>query len=99
MSRPACPAWCLPTLHGTGAGVHQSAPLVVTTPTVRFVLHIEAQDDFPPFLNVAQFSEPLDETDTPSFEPDNLLVLRLPLAADLASAIASLIARALGGAQ
>ncbi|MGW4499140.1 hypothetical protein ACWENR_11060 [Micromonospora sp. NPDC004336] len=79
--------------------MHVSAPVEVTTPAERLVLHIEAAGGNPPYLTVAQFSEPLDPTDTPSFEPDNFLVLKLATAAELAAGLSSLIARALGGAR
>lgn len=99
MSRRACPPWCLPSPHNVDTDAHMSAPVVVTTPAERFVLHVESYGDRLPFLSVAQFLDPMDETDVPSFEPDNFLTLPLPVAADLAAGIASLIAVALGGAR
>ncbi|MGC5329796.1 hypothetical protein [Micromonospora sp. DT62] len=99
MARPNCPAWCLPTAHNQDPEMHMSAPVEVTTDADRYVLHIESAGDSTPYLTVAQFSEPVDPTDEPSFEPDNFLVLKLATAAELSSAVTALIARALGGAR
>jgi hypothetical protein len=99
MSRRYCPDWCSPTIHNADPGVHRSAPVEIITPAARFVLHIESGPAAPPFLTVAQFYAPMDETDEPSFEPDHLLILKLATAAELAAGLSSLIARALGGAR
>ncbi|MEV1018126.1 hypothetical protein AB0I89_32170 [Micromonospora sp. NPDC049801] len=97
MARPDCPVWCLPTAHNPDPKVHMSVPVVVVTPAARFVMHLESAGGRTPYLTVAQYSEKVDETDEPTFEPDNLLVLKLAEAAAVAGGLAELIGRALGG--
>ncbi|MFV2102797.1 hypothetical protein [Micromonospora sp. LOL_024] len=95
-----CPPWCVPTHHDHTLNVHQSAPVEISTPAERFFLHLQASDGRLPVLLLTHFAEPMDASDVPTFDPDNLLLLRLPVAAELAVAIVALIARDLpGGAQ
>ncbi|WP_435120761.1 hypothetical protein [Micromonospora tulbaghiae] len=99
MTRRDCPDWCTPTTHNADPGVHRSAPVEITTPAGRYVLHIESGLYAAPFLTVAHFQAPMDPTDELTFEPDSLLMLKLGTAAEVAAGISSLIARALGGAR
>ncbi|MET7752578.1 hypothetical protein [Micromonospora sp. NPDC005367] len=96
MSRRDCPRWCAPSPHDADGRLHRSAPLDVTTPAERLVLHIESYGSRTPYLTVAQYREPMDETDEPDFDADNMLMLKLPVAAELAAALATLVARVLG---
>ncbi|WFE44995.1 hypothetical protein [Verrucosispora sp. WMMD1129] len=92
-----CPPWCVPTHHDHQLNSHRSAPVEIVTPADRFFVHLEAGDGRLPYVLLTHFAEPMDAEDVPTFDPDNLLLLPLPVAAELVAAIVSLIARDLPG--
>ncbi|MFI6331919.1 hypothetical protein ACIBBG_26875 [Micromonospora chersina] len=94
------PAWCTRPVHQPAPELHLSERLEVTTDLDRMVVHLEATNGRTPFVVVSNWHERIDPTDEPAgAEPDALLVLSLPAAAELAAHLSTLIARALGGAR
>lgn len=100
MATDHLPSWCTREVHRQAPEVHLSERLEVVTEYDRTTVHLEASTDGPAYVAISQWHERVDPTDEPATaEPDNLLVLSIPAAAELVAHLSTLIARALGGAR
>lgn len=100
MATDHVPGWCTRAVHHPHPEVHLSERLEVVTKHDRTTVQLEASTDRPAYLAISSWHEQVDPTDEPAgFEPDSLLVLSIPAAAELVAHLSTLIARALGGAR
>ncbi|KXK61944.1 hypothetical protein AWW66_10915 [Micromonospora rosaria] len=82
--------------HERYASEHLSTPVQVLTPTGRTVVRLESTGYRAPMVSVSHWSNLVEPDEPVTSEPDDLLLLDLSSAAEMAAAVVSLIGRELG---